>query len=116
MELKYEVNHRKGFSRVGLAVFMAGVLARGVTSVMAIAILGINENLLKNPWVSVALQTIGIDVVGIIVWILMLKKLPTGEKRESKKLSIGNIIKLCFIILAAGFGIGIIYDCIVNLL
>ena len=56
----------------------------------------INPSLLQQPWINYVAIAISFYLIGFPIFYVMVKKLPDGEKRESKSLSVGKIILLFF--------------------
>ena len=100
MELKTQVNHKKVFSTIGLALF----IGMGVTKIVSKLLYKLADiiDLSSKPWVPIAITVIDLYLIGFPIFILIVNKLPDGELRESKKLSVGGIIKVCIIGVATG--------------
>ena len=94
MELKVKVDNKKVFSRIGLAVLVSMILIEFVQGFFFGFIGVANEELLAAPWIQYAALAISYYLIGFPVFYLMVKKLPEGEKRESKTLGISKVIKL----------------------
>ena len=96
MELKKQVNHKKVFSIIGLSLAVSSI----VCSCVAILCSKLLHQVTDNELAFKVANVIILWGIGLPIFLLITKNLPNGEKRESKKLSIGAIIKLCLIILS----------------
>lgn len=94
MELQTKVNHKKVFSKIGLAVFTSMLLVNIIQGVFFGIIGVVNQELLTAPWINYVGIAISFYLIGFPVFYFMVKKLPEGEKRESKELGIDKVIKL----------------------
>ncbi|WP_195986911.1 type II CAAX endopeptidase family protein [Clostridium sp. D53t1_180928_C8] len=96
MELQTKVNHKKVFSKIGLAVFTSMVLVNIIQGVFFGIISVVNQEVLTAPWISYVGIAVSFYLIGFPVFYFMVKKLPESAKRESKTLEITKIIKLFF--------------------
>lgn len=94
MELKTRVNDRKVFARIGLAILVCMIVINIIQTIYFAAINSINPSLLEQPWVNYLAIAISFYFIGFPIFYAMVKKLPDGEKKESKSLSLGKMISL----------------------
>lgn len=96
MELKTRVDDKKVFAKIGLATFICMIVVNVIQVIYYSVINLINPSLLQQPWINYVAIAISFYLIGFPIFYVMVKKLPDGEKRESKSLSVGKIILLFF--------------------
>ncbi|WP_196001016.1 type II CAAX endopeptidase family protein [Clostridium sp. 1001271B_151109_B4] len=96
MELKTRVDDKKVFAKIGLATFVCMIVVNVIQVIYYSVINLINPSLLQQPWINYVAIAISFYLIGFPIFYVMVKKLPDGEKRESKSLSVGKIILLFF--------------------
>ena len=112
MELKVKVENKKVFNRIGLAIFASMMLVNIIQGIFFGVIGVINQELLSAAWVNYAAIAISFYLIGFPLFYLMIKNLPEGEKRESRKLGVFEVIKICFM----SYSIVYIVNLLTNLL
>lgn len=96
MELKTRVDDKKVFAKIGLATFICMIVVNVIQVIYYSVINLINPSLLQQPWINYVAIAISFYLIGFPIFYVMVKKLPDGEKKESKSLSVGKIILLFF--------------------
>ena len=96
MELKTKIEDKKVFTRIGFAVLVCMIVVNVVQVVYFSVLNLIDPGLLQKPWVNYLAIAISFYLIGFPIFYGMVKKLPEGEKKEVKNLSIGKIISLFF--------------------
>lgn len=96
MELKTRVYDKKVFAKIGLATLVCMIAVNIIQTIYYSAINLINPSLLQQPWVNYIAIAISFYFIGFPIFYVMVKKLPDGEKKESKNLSVGKMILLFF--------------------
>ncbi|WP_195953787.1 CPBP family intramembrane glutamic endopeptidase [Clostridium saudiense] len=96
MELKTKVNDKKVFAKIGLAILVCMIVVNVIQTIYYSAINVIRPSLLEQPWVNYIAIAISFYFIGFPIFYVMVRKLPDGEKKESKSLSVGKMILLFF--------------------
>ena len=96
MELKTRTDNKKVFSKIGIAILICMILVNIVQSIYFMVINAISLDLSKQPWANYLSIAVSYYFIGFPIFYVMVKKLPEGEKRETKSLSLGKIISLFF--------------------
>ena len=96
MELKTKVNDKKVFAKIGLAILVCMIVVNVIQTIYYSAINIIRPSLLEQPWVNYIAIAISFYFIGFPIFYVMVRKLPDGEKKESKSLSVGKMILLFF--------------------
>ena len=96
MELKTKIEDKKVFTRIGFAVLVCMIVVNVVQVVYFSVLNLIDPGLLQKPWVNYLAIAISFYLIGFPIFYGMVKKLPEGEKKEVKNLSIGKRISLFF--------------------
>lgn len=92
-----EKETKKVFSRIGFAVALSMLVISFVQGILATIINITNPSIANSGWINYILMGVSYYLIGFPIFYLMVKGLPNGEKRESKKLSIGKVLILFFI-------------------
>lgn len=116
MELQTKVNHKKVFSKIGLAVFTSMLLVNIIQGVFFGIIGVVNQELLTAPWISYVGIAISFYLIGFPVFYFMVKKLPEVEKRESNTLGIAKIIKLFLMSYSVAYIVNLLTNLIMMLI
>ena len=96
MELKTKVNDKKVFAKIGLAILVCMIVVNVIQTIYYSAINVIRPSLLEQPWVNYIAIAISFYFIGFPIFYVIVRKLPDGEKKESKSLSVGKMILLFF--------------------
>lgn len=115
MELKTRIEDKKVFARIGLAILVCMIVVNIIQSVYFIVLTLIDPSLLQQPWVNYLSIAISFYFIGFPIFYAMVKKLPDGEKKEVKSLSIGKMISLFFMSYAMVYIINILTSLLIML-
>lgn len=94
MELKMRVEDKKVFAKIGLAILICMIVVNVVQSIYFTVITLVDPTLVEKPWINYLAIAISFYFIGFPIFYVMVKKLPDGEKKEIKRLSVGKIIAL----------------------
>lgn len=78
---------KKIFSRIGISLFVLLLVVNAVQILMTSAALAYKPELIETTWFSMLLIFLSFHVIGFLVFILMTKKIPSGERGPVRKLS-----------------------------
>lgn len=87
------IETKKVFSKIGFATTISMVLISVVQIALGQIIKLAAPSVANSGWISYILMGVSYYLIGMPVFCLLMKGLPSGEKRESQKLSVGNVLK-----------------------
>lgn len=94
MELKTRIEDKKVFAKIGLAILICMIIVNIIQSIYFTIITLVNSTLAQKPWINYFAIAISFYFIGFPIFYAMVKKLPDGEKKEVKRLSVGRVISL----------------------
>lgn len=119
MDLKSKNNTtldaKKVFSKIGLATAIT-IITVNVLQILMYKILGtIAPEIISKSWFAYITIAVSFYLIGFPLFYLLVKNIPNGQKKESKKLSILGIIKLILITYSVMYIINLLTTLIITI-